>query len=94
MIESIDKKIVILLNHRDSEYVKGYPELRGWVCDTIGHCYYLECCILTNQKLNSYSSQFFSAQSTVNRHYRDWALDEVADIYNELIEMAKPYLGK
>jgi len=49
--------------------------------------------LIPNQKLNSYSSNFFSAKSSVNRHYRDWGLDEVADIYNELYKIAEPYLN-
>lgn len=93
MIDNIDNKIVMLLKHRDSDYVKKYPELRAWICDTIGHCYSLESCmLLSNQKLNSYSANFFTAKVAVNRHYRDWGLDEVADIYNELCTIAEPYL--
>ncbi|HZH63970.1 MAG TPA: hypothetical protein VEY10_03695 [Flavisolibacter sp.] len=93
MIDNIDNKIVMLLKHRDSDYVKKYPELRAWICDTIGHCYSLESCmLLSNQKLNAYSANFFTAKTAVNRHYRDWGLDEVADIYNELCTIAEPYL--
>jgi hypothetical protein len=37
----------------------------------------------------SVENQFFTAQYSVNRHFRDWNLDEVADIYNELRILAR-----
>jgi hypothetical protein len=92
MFEKIDDKIATLLKYRDSDYVKKYPELQGSICDTIAHCYSLENCIATSGKLNDYSNNYFSAKVAVNRHYRDWGLEEVADIYNELCLLASPYL--
>jgi uncharacterized protein YaaR (DUF327 family) len=94
MIEEIDKKIKILLEFRDSEDVKKSKELRGWLCDTISHSYSLESAILFNNKLKYSDSQFFKAQSAVSRHYVDWGLNEVADIYNELRIIALKYMDK
>jgi hypothetical protein len=37
-------------------------------------------------------NQFFTAKVAVNRHYRDWGLHEVADIYEELCAIAEPFM--
>jgi hypothetical protein len=93
LLNEIDKKILLLLQYRDSEYVLQHADVRGSICNVISHCYSLETCILlSDRKLNSYSNDFFVAKSAVNRHVRDSGLDEVADIYNELCEIAKPYM--
>jgi hypothetical protein len=37
-------------------------------------------------------NQFFVAKTAVNRIFRDSGLDEVADIYNDLLVIAKDYM--
>jgi|688.fasta_scaffold60837_1 hypothetical protein len=92
MINKIDNYIKTLIEIRDSEYVASNLNLKGWVCNAIAHCYHLECCFLINEKLNSHSENFFTANSAINRKFRDWGLDDVADIYNELRLLAKDYI--
>jgi hypothetical protein len=88
MIEDIESKINRLTAVRNSNYVKSNSNLESWLCDTIAHCYSLESCILLSNKLNSFSKNFFEANVSVNRFYREWGLDEVADIYNDLRKIA------
>jgi hypothetical protein len=93
MIETIDSKIKILLRYRDSDAVIKYSELRASICTLIEKAYFLQAIIILNKSFFEKSdNQFFTAKSAVNRHYRDWGLDEVADIYNELCTIAESYL--
>ena len=93
MIEKIDLKIGILLKYRDTAEVIKSSELRASVCTLIEKAYFLESIILSNKTFSEKSdNQFFTAKSAVNRHYRDWGLDKVGDIYNELCTIAESYL--
>jgi hypothetical protein len=93
MIDKIDYKIEILLKHRDAPSVIKSPELRASVCTLIEKAYFLEAVILSNRTFSEgIDNQFFTAKAAINRHFRDWGLDEVADIYNEVCEIAEPYL--
>ncbi len=93
MIDIIDLKIKKLLEIRDSEYVLKYTELRATICNVSEKAYLLEVLILQNKKIKeNEDDQFFIASAAVNRHFRDWGLDEVADIYNELRLIAKDYI--
>ncbi len=95
MIQAIDNKINLLLKHRDAENVIKFPDLRASICTIIEKSYFLEYHILRNTKFfEDINNQFFTARSSVNRHFRDWGLEDVADIYNELCEIAEPYLIK
>lgn len=93
MINEIDFRIMKLLEIRDSKYVMEFPELRASVCNVIEKAYFLESLVLKKKRIFENSeNQFFTAQSAVNRHFRDWNLEEVADIYDELRLMAKDYI--
>ena len=95
MIEKIDLKIKVLLAYRDAIEVVTTPDLRASICTLIEKAYFLESVILSNKTFSEKSdSQFFTAKATVNRHFRDWGMEEVADIYNELCEIAQAYLTK
>lgn len=92
-IKIIEEKTIELLKIRDSNTLIENKELRGYICDTIGHFYLLESCILSSGVLNSYSSKFFTSDVAILRHYRDWNLDNVADIYQEVRFIALKYLS-
>lgn len=93
MIDKIDYKIEILLKYRDAPSVIKSPELRASVCTLIEKAYFLEAVILSKRTFSEgIGNQFFTAKVAINRHFRDWGLDEVADIYNGLCEIADPYL--
>jgi hypothetical protein len=95
MIEKIDLKISRLLKCRDSEEILQNPKLRGLICDVISRAYFLEYTILSHTTFTEHSDdKFFTANAAVNRIFRDYGLDEVADIYNELKEIAAPYMIK
>lgn len=95
IIEKIDKNIATLLKHRDSEFVIQRPKLRATVCGVIEKCYFLQSVILKNIRFSENSSDFFfMADSAVNRHFRDWGLDEIADIYNETRKIAVKYMDE
>lgn len=93
MIELIDFKIKRLIEIRDSIEIINNPELRGYICGLIEKAYFLEKLILLNKLVEEpIDNQYFVSHSSVNRFFRDWNLDEVADIYNELYEIAKKYI--
>ena len=93
MIEIIDKKIKRLLEIRDSRAIRANSELRGTICGVIEKDYLQEKRILLNKKINEpIDNQFYVSFSSVNRFFRDWNLDEVADIYIELHEISKNYI--
>lgn len=93
MIENIDSKIKILLQFRDANEVVKNSYLRASICNFIEKAYFLEAIILLNKTFSEKTDdQFFTAKSAVNRHFRDWGLDQVADIYNELCVIAQPYI--
>lgn len=95
MIEIIDKKIKRLLEIRDSKEIITNSELRATICGVIEKAYLLEKLILLNKKINEpIDNQFYVSFSSVNRFFRDWNLDEVADIYIELHEISKNYIFK
>ena len=91
MINKIDIYIKRLLEIRNLENLTDEPNLKGWISNVIAHCYHLECCIMMNIKLNVDSERFFKAKYSVNRYLRDWGLDEVGDIYNELRVISKDF---
>lgn len=94
MIEKIDIMIKRLLEYRDSELaIKNPKYLRSDICIIIEKAYFLEALILKDLRyFEPPDNQFFIAHASVNRQIRDWGLDEVADIYNELREMSKLYI--
>jgi hypothetical protein len=90
MIEKIDSKIKVLLKYKDADEIVKLPELRVSVCTLIEKAYFLESLILLNKPFSERSgNQFFTAQSAVKRHYKDWGLDEVADIYDDFALLPK-----
>ncbi len=91
-IKIIEEKISELLEIRDSKILFENKELKSWICDTIGHFYMLESCILSDSTLNIYSTNFFSSEVAILRHYRDWNLDNVADIYQDIRLISLKYL--
>lgn len=92
LFEEIDIKIEVLLKYRDEEFIIEKTELRASICALIEKCYFLQFTILMNKRFKENVSYFFSAQHSANRHYRDWGLDEVADIYNDLRKIALIYM--
>ncbi|WP_264559122.1 hypothetical protein [Flavobacterium sp. N2270] len=93
MIEIIDLKIKKLIQLRDDDAVISNPDVRANICGVIEKAFLLEKLILSNKKLKENNdNQFFTANSAVNRYFREWNLDEVADIYNELSDLAKEYI--
>lgn len=93
MIEEIDKKVSILLRYRDQAFVVERPELRATICTMLEKCYFLQHTILLNRRFTeTKNNYFFLANVAANRHYRDWGLDEVADIYNEMRTIAIKYM--
>lgn len=91
MIDKIDIYIKRLLEIRNFENLTDDSNIKGWISNIIAHCYHLECCMMMNIKLNVDSERFFKLKYSVNRYLRDWGLDEVADIYNELRVLSKEY---
>lgn len=93
LIEEIDTKIEVLLKYRDKEFIIEKTELRASICSIIEKCYFLQFTILMNRRFKeNKDNYFFTANAAANRHYRDWGLDEVADIYNELRKIALIYM--
>jgi hypothetical protein len=93
LIIQIDNKILKLLKCRDSIEVLANPKLRATICNVISKAYYLQSIILLKTKFEEkQDDQFFSANTSVNRHFRDWGVDKVGDIYNELQNIAKDYI--
>jgi len=93
LFEEIDKKIEVLLKYRDEEFIIEKTELRASICAIIEKCYFLQFTILMNRRFKENNDiYFFSAQHSANRHYRDWGLDEIADIYNDLRKIALIYM--
>ena len=93
MLNEIDNKILILLEHRDSSEVINDNKLRALICTVIEKAYFLQSIILLDKRFSEkQDDQFFIAKAAVNRIFRDSGLDEVADVYNDLCLIAKPYL--
>ncbi|MEO9023280.1 MAG: hypothetical protein ABI237_18545 [Ginsengibacter sp.] len=94
MLKEIDNKIEILHKFRDTEIALNSNDLRASICTVIEKAYFLESIVLLSKTfIEEPDNQFFTANSAVNRYFRDWGLDKVADIFNELCLIAKPYIA-
>ena len=93
MLREIDNKILTLLRYRDSKEVANNNKVRALICTVIEKAYFLQSIILLDKKFSEkQDDQFFISEAAANRIFRDYGLDEVADVYNELCQIAKPYL--